>query len=118
VARGGVGLIPPLIGSSLPDFIPHRHLKILVLTALAFLVALVAAMSIWLIRGRAEALGNHPSLTGSGLLTYMRLRADLEWLLAYLGAVVGLAVGPPPRSVIRRPARVHNRTFSARSAAA
>ena len=61
------------------------------LTALAFLVALVAAMSIWLIRGRAEALGSHPLLTGSGLLTYIRLRADLE-LLACLGAVVGLAV--------------------------
>jgi hypothetical protein len=87
-----VALVPSLVGSPVPDFIPHRHLKILMLTAMAFLVALVAAMSIWLIRGRAEALRNHPAFADSELVTYLRLRADLEWLLTFLGAVIGLAV--------------------------
>ena len=49
-------------------------------------------MAIWLIRGRAEVLGRTPTITSSELQTYLRLRADLEWLLGFLGAVIGLAV--------------------------
>jgi len=75
-----------------PDFIPRLYPKILVLTAFALLVALIAAMAIWLIRGRAEALAPGPGITRSELQTYMRLRADLERLLGFLGAVIGLAV--------------------------
>jgi hypothetical protein len=84
-------LVPHLIGPA-PDFIPHRYPKILALTALGGLVALIASMTIWLIRGRAEALGRSPTITRSELQTYLRLRADLEWLLGFLGAVIGLAV--------------------------
>jgi hypothetical protein len=47
-------------------------------------------MTIWLIRGRAEALASSPTVTKSEL--YLGLRADLEWLLGFLGAVIGLAV--------------------------
>jgi hypothetical protein len=86
-----LAVVPHLIGS-VPDFIPRRHLKILVLTALALSVALVASMSIWLIRGRGEALGRSPALSRSELGTYLRLRSDLEWLLGFLGTVIGLAV--------------------------
>jgi hypothetical protein len=47
-----LSLVPHLIGPA-PDFIPRRYPKILTLTAFALLVALIAAMAIWLIRGRA-----------------------------------------------------------------
>jgi len=47
-------------------------------------------MTIWLIRGRAEAFASSPTITKSELRTYLRLRADLEWLLGFLGAVIGL----------------------------
>jgi tetrahydromethanopterin S-methyltransferase subunit G len=72
--------------------IPGVALRIGVLTALAGLVALVAAISIWLIRGRLEALEAGRKLTGAELRTYLRLRSDLERLLGFLGAVIGLAV--------------------------
>lgn len=83
--------VPHLIGPAL-DFIPHRYPKILTLTAFALLVALIAAMTIWLIRGRAEALGRSPTITRNELQTYLRLRTDLEWLLGFLAAVISLAV--------------------------
>lgn len=86
-----VALVPHLIAAA-PGGIPHRYPKILALTALALLVALIASMTIWLIRGRAEALASSPTITKSELRTYLRLRADLEWLLGFLGAVIGLAV--------------------------
>jgi hypothetical protein len=86
-----LSLVPHLIGPA-PDVIPHRYPKILTLTAFALLVALIAAMAIWLIRGRAEALGRSPMITRSELQTYLRLRTDLEWLLGFLGAVISLAV--------------------------
>jgi hypothetical protein len=75
-----------------PDLIPHVALRVAALTGLGGLVALVAAISIWLIRGRAEVLAAGRKLTGGELRTYLRLRSDLERLLAYLGAVIGLAV--------------------------
>lgn len=84
--------VVPHLFSSAPDFIPRRYPKIFVLTELALLVALVACVSIWLIRGRAEALGRSPAFTTSDLGTYLRLRADLAGLLAFLGTVIGLAV--------------------------
>ena len=62
------------------------------LTALAGLVALVAAISIWLIRGRVATLGAGRKLTAGGVQTYLHLRSDLERLLGFLGAVIGLAV--------------------------
>ena len=74
------------------DLIPHISLRVGALTALAGLVALVAAISIWLIRGQAEVLAAGKKLTGAELRTYLRLRSDLERLLGYLGAVIGLAV--------------------------
>jgi hypothetical protein len=86
-----VALVPHLIAAA-PGGIPHRYPKILTLTALALLVALIASMTIWLIRGRAEALASSPTVTKSELRTYLGLRADLEWLLGFLGAVIGLAV--------------------------
>jgi hypothetical protein len=72
--------------------IPGVALRIGMLTVLAGLVALVAAISIWLIRGRVQALEAGRKLTGSELRTYLRLRSDLERLLGFLGAVIGLAV--------------------------
>jgi hypothetical protein len=60
------------------------------LTGLALLVALIASMAIWLIRGRAEALGRSPAITRRELRTYLRLRAGLERLPGFLGAVIGL----------------------------
>ena len=74
------------------DLIPDVALRLAALTALAGLVALVAAISIWLIRGRAEVLAAERKLTGAELRTYLRLRSDLERLLGYLGAVIGLGV--------------------------
>jgi hypothetical protein len=82
----------PHLSAAVPEFIPHLHTKILTLAALGLLVAVIASMAIWLIRGRAEALGSSPTITRSELQTYLRLRADLEWLLGFLGAVIGLAV--------------------------
>lgn len=72
-------------------FMPHQNLKVQTLTAFALVSALFAAMSIWLIRGRLEriAAGGAP---GAEFKEYLGLRAELEKLLAYLGAVVGLAV--------------------------
>jgi len=75
-----------------PDLIPRAALRIGVLTAIAGLVALIAAISIWLIRGRVEALETEQKLTRRELRTYLRLRSDLERLLGFLGAVIGLAV--------------------------
>jgi hypothetical protein len=86
-----VAAVPPLI-APVPEVIPRQHAKILALTGLALLVTLIASMAIWLIRGRAEALGRSPTITRTELQTYLRLRADLEWLLGFLGAVIGLAV--------------------------
>ena len=77
-----------------PDFIPGRHPKILAVTTLGLLVTLIAAVTIWLIRGRADALGRSPAIAKSELQTYLRLRSDLEWLLGFLGVVVGLAYWP------------------------
>ena len=74
------------------DLIPHVALRTGVLTGLAGAVALVAAISIWLIRGRVESLEAGRKLTGAELRTYLQLRSDLERLLGYLGAVIGLAV--------------------------
>jgi hypothetical protein len=84
-------VVPRLIRSE-PDFIPWLHLKIIALTGLGLPVTLIAAMAIWLIRGRAEAPGRSSTITRSELQTYLRLRTDLEWLLGFLGAVIGLAV--------------------------
>jgi hypothetical protein len=70
----------------------HHYPKILALTALTLLVTLIDSMTIWLIRGRAEALGRSPTITRSELQTYLRLRSDLEWLLGFLGAVISLAL--------------------------
>jgi hypothetical protein len=75
-----------------PDLIPNVSMRITALTTLAGLIAFVAAISIWLIRGRAEVLATGRKLTGAELRTYLRLRSDLERLLGYLGAVIGLAV--------------------------
>jgi hypothetical protein len=50
-----LSVVPQLIVQA-PDFFPRRHVKILTLTAFALAVSLVAAMAIWLIRARAEAL--------------------------------------------------------------
>lgn len=86
-----VAVVPPLTASG-PGIIPRQHLKMPALTGLALLVTLVASMAIWLIRGRAEALGRSPAITRSELQTYLRLRVDLERLLGFLGAVIGLAV--------------------------
>jgi hypothetical protein len=74
------------------DLIPGVAYRIGVLTALGGLVALAAAISIWLIRGRVEALEAGRKLTGGELRTYLGLRSDLERLLGFLGAVIGLGV--------------------------
>ncbi len=85
-------VILPRAGGKLPEIIPHHHLKIDILTAVALVVALVAATSIWLIRGRAEALGRKKTFAKNDLNSYLGLRSDLDGLLAFLGAVIGLAV--------------------------
>ncbi len=74
------------------DLIPGTAYRIGVLTGLAGVVALVAAISIWLIRGRVEVLAAGRKLTGVELRAYLGLRSDLERLLGFLGAVIGLAV--------------------------
>ena len=88
-----LAVVPHLIAPA-PDFIPGRHPKILAVTTLGLLVTLIAAVTIWLIRGRADALGRSPAIAKSELQTYLRLRSDLEWLLGFLGVVVGLAYWP------------------------
>ena len=78
--------------AQLPPVLPHRALKIDILSALALLISLTAATSIWLIRGRAEELLKSSTFTRGDLRTYLQLRSDLELLLAFLGAVIGLAI--------------------------
>jgi hypothetical protein len=73
------------------EFLPYGNAKVRTLTAIALFVALVAAASIWLIRGRLERL-REQGATKDNLRTYLRLRGELDRLLGYLGAVVGLAV--------------------------
>lgn len=82
----------PTLHTVPPDLIPDVALRIATLTALAGLVALVAAISIWLIRGRVEVLAAERKLTVAELRTYLGFRSDLERLLGYLGAVIGLGV--------------------------
>lgn len=85
-------LVGPRLTTELPDFMPHRALKVDVLTGLALIVALLASMSIWLIRSQAEALRAAQPITSDTLETFGRLRSELERLLAFLGLVIGLAV--------------------------
>ena len=74
-----------------PEFLPHLRWKVRALTVGALLVAAVAAAAVWVIRVRLEGLrGAEP--TKENLADYLELRADLERLLAFLGAIVGLAV--------------------------
>jgi len=73
-------VILPRAGGKLPEIIPHHHLKIDILTAVALVVALVAATSIWLIRGRAEALGRKKTFAKNDLNSYLGLRSDLDGL--------------------------------------
>ena len=83
---------PRLFWGVSPAFVPHLPVKIDVLTALALSTALLAAMSIWLIRGRAETLAGRESYSRRGVEEYLSLRRDLDLLLVYLGTVIGLAV--------------------------
>jgi hypothetical protein len=82
----------PRLFQHLPEVMPHHELKINIVSALALIVALIACASIWLIRGRAEALATGGAHTQQELQTYLSFRADLELLLVFLGAVIGLAV--------------------------
>jgi hypothetical protein len=86
-----VPAVTSVLETTPPEFIPHGTSRVRFLTAMALLVALVAAASIWLIRGRLERL-REGGATKENVRTYVGLRAQLERLLAYLGAVVGLAV--------------------------
>jgi hypothetical protein len=85
-----------------PQFLPHLTWKVRGLTIAALLVALVAATSVWVIRGRLEQLLDKRP-TKADLAAYSEMRADLDRLLAYLGAVVGLAVlsSAAMRNVVR-----------------
>jgi hypothetical protein len=74
----------------IPNVIPRSHWKVRGLTGVALLVALVASVSIWLIRGRLAEL--RAGASKKELELYVQFRRDLERLLAFLGAVVGLAV--------------------------
>jgi hypothetical protein len=85
-------VILPRLTQKLPDFMPHRALKVDVLTGLALIVALLASMSIWLIRSRAETLQGAQPINKHTLDTFSRMRSDLERLLGFLGLVIGLAV--------------------------
>lgn len=78
-------------GNGPPEFLSHGTTKVRVLTGIAVLVSVVAAVSIWLIRAKLEWL-REQNATKENLQTYLRLRADLDRVLGYLGTVVGLAV--------------------------
>ena len=86
-----VPVVTFILETTPPEFIEYGSWKVRFLTGMALLVALVAATSIWLIRGRLERL-RAGGATKDNLRTYLALRAQLERLLVYLGAVVGLAV--------------------------
>lgn len=85
-----------------PEFLPHVRWKVRVLTVAALGVALVAAASVWVIRGRLERLMKEGP-TRENLEAYSDMRTDLDRLLGYLGAVVGLAVlsSAAMRNVVR-----------------
>lgn len=74
-----------------PSFFPHIHLKVRLLTGGALITALVASSSIWMIRGEVERLARG-QVTDAMVQAYCGLRSELNQLLAFLGAVVGLAV--------------------------
>lgn len=85
-----------------PEFLPHLGWKVRGLTIAALFVALVAATSVWVIRARLERLLDARP-TKENLAAYTEMRSDLDRLLAYLGAVVGLAVlsSAAMRNVVR-----------------
>ena len=85
-------LLPRRWLDPIPSFIPDVHQRILLVTILAAVPVVVASSSIWLIRGRAERLAKERKLEEKDLRTYLTLRSDLQWLLGFLGAVIGLAV--------------------------
>lgn len=82
--------VPAVVGQ-FPSFVPHIHLKVRVLTAGALVTALVASSSIWLIRGEVERLAGE-RVTDATVQKYCSLRSELNQLLGFLGAIVGLAV--------------------------
>jgi hypothetical protein len=92
VAFGVIPRFTRTLHTAPEDLIPGLPYRIGVLTGFAGVVTLVAAISIWLIRGRVEVLEARRKLTGAELRTYLRLRSDLERLLGFLGAVIGLGV--------------------------
>jgi hypothetical protein len=83
--------VTPRIVEPLPPFMPHEQLKIALVTSIALATGLVASMSIWLVRGRLRGLCEQPP-GREQLQECLRLRTDLERLLAFLGATIGLAV--------------------------
>jgi hypothetical protein len=91
VGLGLALLLVPREFYEVPEFIPHRAWKVNVVTGVALLVSLTAALSIWLVRDRLEHLAAAGQPTRADLQEYVRLRGQLDQLLRFLGAVVGVA---------------------------
>ncbi len=75
---------------NIPEVFPRSRMKVRALTAVALLLSLTAAVSIWLIRARLVEL--REGAEKKQIERYIEFRSDLERLLAILGAIVGLAV--------------------------
>ncbi len=71
--------------------LPHYALKVAVLNMLLWLVLFSTSLTIWLIRDRLRALASAKP-TAQTLRVYLRMRADLEWLLIYLVAVITVSL--------------------------
>jgi hypothetical protein len=86
----GIAFAPRVV-RRLPEVIPSSGERILVLTVGALLVSVLAAIAIWLIRGRLATIGQQERPLDD-VQRVIELRGDLERMLLFLGAVVGLAV--------------------------
>ena len=83
--------VPPLTGD-LPDTIPNRGLKVFLLNAIAFGLAIYAARAMWFAAREARALGRSGTTDIEALQRHADLREDVQALLRVLGALVTLAV--------------------------
>jgi hypothetical protein len=79
-----------------PDYIPGALWKLITLTAPGYVVGLVLAWGIWLVRDGLRQIGQQPLSTESekatALKTFLICKDDLNRFLGTLGAILGLLV--------------------------
>jgi hypothetical protein len=91
-----LGLSGPAFLIKLPNYLPRHELRIGILSVTGAAVALAAAFAIWLLHGALRSLLHADDATDEQAKAHvddvLRLRAVLQNLLFYLGAVLSLAI--------------------------